>query len=68
MKTQMENTSIELHDELVTEIDDLRHSTTSRSQWLRDAARVRLALEDAGEWPPASLDVDLEEDDSSRTV
>lgn len=62
MKTQMENTSIELPDEMVTEIDDRRHSTISRSQWLRDAARVRLALEDAGEWPPDDLDVDLEEE------
>jgi metal-responsive CopG/Arc/MetJ family transcriptional regulator len=37
-------------DDLVAEIDDRRHSTTDRSEWIRDAVIARLNAEDAGEW------------------
>lgn len=68
MKTEMENTSIELPDDMVTEIDDRRHSTVSRSQWLRNSARVRLALEKTGRWPPEDIDVDLEDESAGKRI
>lgn len=43
-----------LNEGTIEEIDDRRHATTSRSQWLREAAHARLHAEDTGEWeaPP----------------
>jgi|AntDeeMinimDraft_6_1070357.scaffolds.fasta_scaffold80510_1 metal-responsive CopG/Arc/MetJ family transcriptional regulator len=46
----MHNTSIEIPDEIVEEIDDRRHSTVSRSQWIREAIQGRLDSENSGEW------------------
>lgn len=53
---------------LYDEIDEHRHSRTDRSVWLRNAARVRLALEDSGTWPPDDLDVDLEDEAGQSTA
>jgi len=63
----MANTGITIPDDMMKDIDDRRHATVDRSQWLRDAGRVRLALEDAGRWPPDDLDVDLEEEAGEST-
>lgn len=46
----MANPSISLPDSMVEEIDDRRHSTHPRSDWIQAAIALRLALEDAGEW------------------
>jgi metal-responsive CopG/Arc/MetJ family transcriptional regulator len=46
----MSNPSIEMPDEMVAEVDNRRHSNTSRSQWVREAIQARLDAEDAGEW------------------
>lgn len=46
----MENPSIGLTAEMIAEIDDRRHSTTTRSRWIREAVQARLDAEDAGEW------------------
>ncbi|WP_435175700.1 hypothetical protein [Halorussus sp. AFM4] len=57
-----------MDESLYDEIDGHRHSRTDRSLWFRNAARVRLALEDAGRWPPEDLDVDLEEEAGESTA
>ncbi len=46
----MAKPSVSMPDELVAEVDDRRHSTTDRSEWIRDAVIARLNAEDAGEW------------------
>jgi metal-responsive CopG/Arc/MetJ family transcriptional regulator len=46
----MQRRSITLPDELDDTVDDLRDSRTSRSAWLQDAARVRLLLEQRGQF------------------
>jgi len=46
----MANPSISLPDELLQEVDDRRHSTTDRSEWIRQAIIARLKAEDDGEW------------------
>lgn len=46
----MSRTTIQLPDEMLDEVDDRRHSTTSRSQWIREAIQSRLDAEDEGEW------------------
>jgi hypothetical protein len=53
---------------LYDEIDDHRHSRTDRSLWFRNAARVRLALEQRGDWPPDDLAVELEDEAGESTV
>lgn len=64
----MPHPSITMAQSLYDEIDDHRHSRTGRSAWLRNAARVRIALEDKGEWPPDDLAVDLEQESGETTV
>jgi metal-responsive CopG/Arc/MetJ family transcriptional regulator len=58
----MAKTSIVLPDDVLTEIDDRRHSTTHRSVWIEAAIRKRLELEDSGEWtePTAYISVEAE--------
>lgn len=46
----MAQPSINISDELLSEVDDRRKSTTSRSQWIREAITGRIEAEDAGEW------------------
>ena len=46
----MANPSISLPDDMVEEIDDRRHSTVYRSEWIREAVMARFLLEDAGSW------------------
>ena len=46
----MANPSISLPDDMVREIDDRRHSTTYRSEWIREAVMARFLLEDVGKW------------------
>lgn len=46
----MVNPSVSMPDDLVIEIDDRRHSTTGRSEWIREALYARLVLEDEGDW------------------
>ncbi len=38
------------------EVDNRRHSNTSRSQWVREAIQARLDAEDAGEWTTPDVD------------
>lgn len=59
----MANPSISIPDVLLTEVDDRRHSTTYRSQWICGAIRKRLELEDSGQWtePAGHCDEDAEE-------
>lgn len=64
----MANTGITIPERMLKEIDDRRHATTDRSQWLRNASRVRLALEKRGDWPPDDLAVDLEDEAGESTV
>ena len=59
----MHNTSIELPEAVVEEIDDRRHSTVSRSEWIRQAIIARLSVEDRGEW--GEIAPDEETDDSN---
>lgn len=40
------NLGITLPEDLVDEIDDRRESTTSRSEWIREACQARLDEED----------------------
>lgn len=37
-------------DKLQTEVDERRHSTTPRNQYVNKALAVRFLLEDEGEW------------------
>ena len=53
----MGNPSVEMPDDMLEEIDDRRHSTTSRSQWLREAAQYRIDAEDAGEWSEPNMEI-----------
>lgn len=46
----MARPTISMPDSLKHEIDDRRHSTTPRSQWVAEAVVARLNAEDAGEW------------------
>jgi metal-responsive CopG/Arc/MetJ family transcriptional regulator len=46
----MANPSVEMPDDMEAEIDDRRHATVSRSQWIREAIQARLNAEDAGTW------------------
>lgn len=57
----MVKTSINLPDALREEIDDGRHAATSRSEWLAEAARVRLELEDRSDWAEILDDITVEE-------
>lgn len=41
----MRRTSVAFPDSLVKEIDDVRHSTVSRSDWMRRAVEMRLAAD-----------------------
>lgn len=52
----MGNPSIEMSEEMLDEIDDRRHSTVSRSQWIREAIQARLDAEDADEWTTPDMD------------
>jgi metal-responsive CopG/Arc/MetJ family transcriptional regulator len=50
----MSGTSVYIGDEkMVDEVDDRRHATTSRSEWIREAMLVRLYLEADDEWDAA---------------
>lgn len=42
----MAQPSLSIPDAMLTEIDDRRHATTNRSQYIREAIAVRLLLED----------------------
>ena len=44
----MANPSISIDDRLLDDVDSRVRGTDSRSEWLSGAARLRLALEDAG--------------------
>lgn len=46
----MAQPSINMEDNVEAEIDDRRHSTSSRSKWVSQAILVRFLLEDTGEW------------------
>jgi len=46
----MANPSISLPDDMLKEIDDRRHSTTDRSEWIRQAIIARMNAEDSGNW------------------
>lgn len=50
----MAQPSINMPDGVEEEIDDRRHSATSRSKWVSQAILVRFLLEDAGEWDELS--------------
>lgn len=41
----MRRTSVAFPDSLVKEIDDVRHSTVSRSDWMRTAVEMRLTAD-----------------------
>lgn len=56
----MAQPSINISDKLLSEVDDRRESTTSRSQWIREAITGRIEAEDAGEWSGPDL-TDLKE-------
>lgn len=60
----MANPSIPMPDKLQGVVDDRRHSTTSRAAYVREAIRVRLLLEDRGEFEELLTDAP-EYDDSS---
>lgn len=64
--TRMSRTTIQLPDEMLDEVDDRRHSTTSRSQWIREAIQSRLDAEDEGEWSDGPDDTtDTEETETA---
>lgn len=46
----MAKPSVSIPDDMLDEVDDRRHSTTDRSEWIRQAITARLNAEDAGEW------------------
>lgn len=46
----MAKPSVSIPDDLLGEVDDRRHSTTDRSEWIRQAIIARLDAEDSGEW------------------
>ena len=46
----MANPSISIPNDLLAEVDDRRHSTTDRSEWIRQAIIARIRDEDADEW------------------
>ena len=50
MSYWMANPSISLPDDMLEEIDDRRHSTTDRSEWIRQAIIARMNAEDSGKW------------------
>jgi hypothetical protein len=52
----MTSTGVSFPDGLMERVDDERHSTTPRSQWLQDSARMRLEIERAAE--AAAVDTD----------
>jgi metal-responsive CopG/Arc/MetJ family transcriptional regulator len=64
----MHNTSIELPEAVVEEIDDRRHSTVSRSEWIRQAIVARLEAEGRGEWEEYAPDSSEENDTDSTEV
>lgn len=43
----VEKTSISMPKQLLDDIDDERHSTVSRSEWIRNAARKHLETQKA---------------------
>lgn len=59
-RERMAQPSINISDKLLSEVDDRRESTTSRSQWIREAITGRIEAEDAGEWSGPDL-TDLKE-------
>lgn len=46
----MATPTISMPDDLLDEVDDRRESTTSRSQWVREAIEARIDAEDADAW------------------
>lgn len=46
----MAKTSISISDDVMQELDDRRHSTTDRSEWIEEAIRMRFVVEDASSW------------------
>lgn len=42
--------SISMPDDVQSEVDDRRHSTKPRSEWVREAIVVRFLLEDSGDF------------------
>lgn len=58
------NPTIILPDEMVGEVDNRRHSTVSRSQWIREAIQARLDAENNGEWTTPEMDDTRQEADA----
>jgi metal-responsive CopG/Arc/MetJ family transcriptional regulator len=54
----MSQTTIYIDDDTVAEIDDRRHSTTSRSKWIKEAIQARLDAEDDDVWEDVSSSSD----------
>lgn len=46
----MPKPSVSAPEELLKEVDDRRHSTKDRSEWIREAMVARLIAEDDGSW------------------
>jgi len=57
----MENTGLTMPKDMLEDVDDRRHSTTARSQWIREAVQARLNAEDAGEWTTPEIDYCMED-------
>lgn len=63
----MANPSISMPDALKSDIDDRRHASTSRSRYMTDAVRVRMLLEDRGEWESLLDQTESSTDDNVGT-
>lgn len=49
-RADIKKTGISLSADVLTEVDDRRHSNKPRSQWIEEAILKRLELENTGEW------------------
>lgn len=63
----MVRTSISIPEDVEREIDERRHASISRSEWILEAVRVRFLLEDAGSWDGNPF-TDEDEEDSDDVV
>lgn len=56
----VKNTSIVLGDGMIKEIETRREKRVSRSKYIREAVRLRFALEQAGLYEDVTADVESE--------
>jgi hypothetical protein len=58
----MKNTGISLPETMDDEIRERREKGTSKSEYIRQALRVRFALEDDDNWPPDTVSIEDQTD------